>query len=349
MDEIIESEDSCVYCSKYLFGLNDFNKKMHYNTCKVRKLVESNYATSATAASASNSNAQNDLDDFLILGDNCSYCFKSFKDFKSDFNKRIHIKCCKIKKETFEHRNQQLNKLASPAQAENTPQSSQAAVVSLGDACIFCTKPLANLNDFNKKMHLENCKIRKSIEGNFSHTPKSSKKDENLVKLSEELGAQCMYCSKSFANLSDFNKKLHFEHCKLKKKKLNSSLVVVNATQASQNQTQQQVNISHTSGNNNSNNAGLILSSSCPGTPIAGTGQNGSIDLGDNCMFCSRSLVNLSNFNKKVHVETCKIKQLKKATASQLKQTNKTIRKRANTSAPIGLANKKEKTNQSEL
>lgn len=33
------------------------------------------------------------------------------------------------------------------------------------ESCIFCNKPLANLNEFNKKMHLENCKIRKSIEG----------------------------------------------------------------------------------------------------------------------------------------------------------------------------------------
>jgi hypothetical protein len=41
--------------------------------------------------------------------------------------------------------------------------------------------------------------------------------------------------------------------------------------------------------------------------------------------------MNLSNFNKKVHIETCKIKQLKKATAVRLRQQNmstKTNRKR---------------------
>ena len=123
---MIDSEESCVYCSKYLFGLNDFNRKMHIETCKVRKLVESQTAAAATAASAgangnaasqsnANSNANgsnnnngsasslelnisNQIEDYMILGENCSYCFKSFKDFKNDFNKRLHIKCCKIKK-----------------------------------------------------------------------------------------------------------------------------------------------------------------------------------------------------------------------------------------------------------
>jgi hypothetical protein len=134
---MMDSEESCVYCSKYLFGLNDFNRKMHIETCKVRKLVESqaNFnnnnnanaaggansnnsssqnqsngntnanggtattaATTATTASSLDLNLNNQLEDYMILGENCSYCFKSFKDFKNDFNKRLHIKCCKIKK-----------------------------------------------------------------------------------------------------------------------------------------------------------------------------------------------------------------------------------------------------------
>ena len=101
-----------------------------------------------------------------------------------------------------------------------------------GEHCVFCTKPLSNLNDFNKRMHIENCKIRKSIESNNSGSPlhytgaqsatppggSRKVKDENLVKLGLELGDNCVYCSKSFLNLSDFNKKLHFEYCKRKKK-----------------------------------------------------------------------------------------------------------------------------------
>lgn len=146
------------------------------------------------------------LDNFLVVGDNCSYCFKSFKDFKSDFNKRLHVKCCKIKKETYDEKN-----------------SSRMSIG--GEHCVFCTKPLANLNEFNKRMHIENCKIRKSIENNgtssyTSSSPKKGVKDDLLTKLGLELGDNCVYCSKSFVNLSDFNKKLHFEYCKLKKKKL---------------------------------------------------------------------------------------------------------------------------------
>lgn len=348
MEEAIETEDNCVYCSKYLFGLNDFNKKMHYNTCKVRKLIESNFCqrlsslspleTTSPASSQSSQQNQNqtqtsnsnaDLDEFLILGENCSFCFKSFKDFKSDFNKRIHVKCCKIKKETFEHR----NNLSKLQQANNLSMDDQT---STGESCIFCTKPLGNLNEFNKKMHLENCKIRKSIEGNFS-SPKSAKKDENMIKLSLELGAQCIYCSKSFSNLSDFNKKLHFEHCKSKKKKLNA----LNTSSPNINNN----NISANSSFNSPNSSLILVTNSCPNTPLVNTSgslsmmESGaiSLDLGDNCLFCSRSLMNLSNFNKKVHIETCKIKQIKKATASQLRQANKPIRKRTP---------KKEKTNE---
>ena len=139
----MDSEESCVYCSKYLFGLNDFNRKMHIETCKVRKLVESqanfnnnnnnNNGNATGGANSTNSSSQNQsngnanangggaatttaanaaattasslelnlnnpLEDYMILGENCSYCFKSFKDYKNDFNKRLHIKCCKIKK-----------------------------------------------------------------------------------------------------------------------------------------------------------------------------------------------------------------------------------------------------------
>ena len=79
---MIDSEESCVYCSKCLVGLNDFNKKMHIETCKVRKLVDANRTNGE----------ENQLENFIALGENCTYCFKSFKDFKSDFNKRIHIK-----------------------------------------------------------------------------------------------------------------------------------------------------------------------------------------------------------------------------------------------------------------
>lgn len=116
MDGMIDSNESCIYCSKSLYGLNDFNKRMHSDTCKVRRLVESNFvsfhhhnqqhhqqhlqASSSTGAAAvvaaSNSspsvvppvvinNHVNNaspafcLEDYMMLGDSCPYCFKSLK------------------------------------------------------------------------------------------------------------------------------------------------------------------------------------------------------------------------------------------------------------------------------
>ena len=59
--------------------------------------------------------------------------------------------------------------------------------------------------------------------------------------------------------------------------------------------------------------------------------KSNKFDLGESCLFCSRSLVNLSNFNKRIHIDTCKIKTLKKNT-SKMRQTvsAKSPRKRAN-------------------
>lgn len=313
---MIDSEESCVYCSKYLFGLNDFNKKMHIETCKVRKLVESNTNlnnnnnnTNTNGNLNQNGNVQNNqLEDFMILGENCTYCYKSFKDFKSDFNKKLHIKCCKIKKETLENRIK-MNSINNNIDANNSNLNNNQnnGSTTISETCSFCSKQLANLNEFNKRMHIENCKIRKSIEGNLNNSnlkSKSKDKDENLVKLSMELGNQCMYCSKSFVNLSDFNKKLHFEYCKLKKKKLNE-LNLTNANYQIQNGHSVQINSNNNSNMNGSNGNG---------------NKNNIVDLGDSCVFCSRSLLNLSNFNKKVHIETCKIKQMKKQNNMKMKQ-----------------------------
>ncbi len=311
---------------------------MHINTCKVRKLVDANHANSPDSQ----------MDSFIVVGDNCSYCFKSFKDFKSDFNKRLHIKCCKIKKETYDEKN-------------------NAKMSMGGEHCVFCTKPLANLNEFNKRMHIENCKIRKSIENSGSPvytSPKKTNKDQNLVKIGMELGDNCLYCSKSFVNLSDFNKKLHFEYCKLKKKKLahlsaglsmhlgscsaDSSMISSPQQSQSINNGNNPVQLSHSfnnspiNSNNNGNNLNLSLGhlnsqlmniSSLNNSVVQQHEQQlqqqqsctedskiGKLDLGESCLFCSRSLVNLSNFNKRIHIETCKIKTLKKAT-SKLRQT----------------------------
>ena len=264
------------------------------------------------------------------------------------------------------------------------------------ESCLFCNKPLANLNDFNKKMHLENCKIRKSIEGNISS--KSKKDDSASLKSGSnnsnhhnhhqqqqqhhaadnniDLGMQCMYCSRSFTNLSNFNKRLHFEHCKVKKRKLrqamggcsdqssvygqtNANLLVglspstaantplnlsLLASHNSHHHPQQHQQHHLASNQVNGGGGGIIFkpttTNACTGfvnnssniftggqaTAIASTSNGG--DLGDSCLFCSRSLLNLSNFNKRVHIETCKVKQLKKETANRLKQFNKTIKKK---------------------
>lgn len=412
LEQRVLGADSCLYCSKYLFGLNDFNRKMHIETCKVRKLIESqqssqfnnNSGSNSSNSNGSNNNQQsqngennasglnlnNQLEDYMILGENCSYCFKSFKDFKNDFNKRLHIKCCKIKKETYERKNKYSMSNGGSISLLNNSTSGDTNAL---ESCLFCTKLLGNLNEFNKRMHIENCKIRKSIEGNFNQslllnssldslnkslkipiiTPNNNNANGNnnnnnnsnvgngngeagLKKengLSVELGNQCIYCSKLFVNLSDFNKRLHFEYCKLKKKKL------------------QELNLSngnYNNNNNNSQNGGQSLNVNLVGNVNVNNNNNQQqqhhhhhqqhqhqqqqqqqhhhqqqqqqhinnihikssnnnnnkiiVDLGDSCMFCSRSLMNLSNFNKKVHIETCKIKQLKKATAMRMRQQN---------------------------
>ena len=183
----------------------------------------------------------------------------------------------------------------------NGSPNGNGANVSLTDAsalesCLFCTKQLANLNEFNKRMHIENCKIRKSIEGNFNQSLLLNSSLDSLNKslnnnnnnntnnkqqqqpggmngggggavdassvsavglglglglglnlkkeIGIELGNQCIYCSKLFVNLSDFNKRLHFEYCKLKKKKL------------------QELNMSngnYTNSNNNNNTRWLFI------------------------------------------------------------------------------------------
>lgn len=313
---MIDSEESCVYCSKCLVGLNDFNKKMHIETCKVRKLVDAN-----------RNNSENQLEDFIVLGDNCTYCFKSFKDFKSDFNKRIHIKCCKIKKETYEQKNN-LKMLARANGATSSANTSHTAANSNTNAnsnehCIFCTKPLANLNEFNKRMHIENCKIRKSIENNGMNT---KHKDESLIKIGLELGDSCMYCSKSFVNLSDFNKKLHFEYCKLKKKKLNSQQNQSGANASTGQSSFANPTSASASSSSSSNNTTNLLNASnnqMHSLLHDDSSKVAKLDLGETCLFCSRSLQNLSNFNKRIHIETCKVKTLKKA-SKKLKQTANT-------------------------
>lgn len=313
-------EESCIYCSKFLAGLNDFNRKMHIETCKVRKLIDANHSLNFN---------ESQIDNYIVVGENCSYCFKSFKDFKSDFNKRLHIKCCKIKKEYYDEKNNMKMNIG-------------------GEHCVFCTKPLANLNEFNKRMHIEHCKIRKSIESSGAASYSSSDgnspkkpKDENLIKLGIELGENCVYCSKSFVNLSDFNKKLHFEYCKLKKRKI----AQLNGNPASYSLNCTNESINNVVTNNNQNNSPNSSINFINNQLIANNQNNieacndpsqiGKLDLGESCLFCSRSLVNLSNFNKRIHIETCKIKTLKKAT-SKLRQT-------ASAKAPRKRPTKKEK------
>ncbi len=375
----ISNESTCIYCSKNLLSLNHFNKRMHLDTCKVRKLIESN--------SSFNLNINNQLEDYVILGDSCTYCYKPFKDFKSDFNKRLHLKCCKIKREAYEYRlnlskrNQQQPQQQSSApsdsidlnlstsvsnvlSSQSTP-STPTTLMTIGESCLFCSKPLANLNEFNKKMHVENCKIRKTIESNMGNdasgtsrkASNSNEKDENF-RLNIELGAQCMYCGKSFMNLSEFNKRLHFEHCKLRKRKyseLNLSSTaspISTAIATTLASTSSAASASMSASNGNPPNA-ISINLSYPTTTVAHvlntslptlqqisssvsnvsrSNSNNSLnrlEYCDSCMFCSRSLRNLSNFNKNVHIETCKLKQIKKANAIKLKQETSLNNKRS--------------------
>lgn len=348
MDDMIELEDYCVFCSKYLAGMHDFNKKMHFNTCKLRKLFDSVYTDSDTS----------DVDQFYI-DDNCGFCLKPLKDFKSEYNKRIHIKCCKIKKETFERRDSILQLQQSEEQSAATSTQSNdlspaaSLLQSLTEACIFCSKPLGNLNSFNRKMHIEHCKIRKSLEGNIRSSSKN--KDENKVKSADTVD-QCVYCNKSFARLSEFNRRLHSEHCKSKKRKLKTLNNVINSS----------INLSALNSPESNYGANLdqvqnslilLTNNSCPNTPIKGTSslnisssldqstsQNNSVPQlnvhsCEYCEFCSRSLANLSNFNKNIHIEQCKLKQAKKN--GQVKQSSRP-RKRTKT-------NDKDKSQQNEL
>lgn len=335
MDDIIELEDYCVFCSKYLAATHDFNKKMHFNTCKLRKLFDSVY-TKHTDTS--------DMDQFFI-GDSCSFCLKSLKDFKSEFNKRIHIKCCKIKKETFERRDS-IMQLQHSESASASP-SPAPLLHSLTDACIFCAKPLGNLNSFNRKMHIEHCKIRKSLEGNIrsggNHTKDQTSGKQGSSSDTSDIGDHCVYCNKSFARLSDFNRRLHSEHCKSKKRKLKTLNNVINSS-LNLNSVQSQ----ESSLDQIQNSLMQLANNSCPNTPLKGgfslnvtcsaeqsASQDNSLpqsQIGEceYCEYCARSLANLSNFNKNIHIEQCKLKQLKK-TVNGLKQANKPPRKKTKT------------------
>lgn len=331
MDSLLE-EDSCIYCSKSLYNLNEFNKRMHMNTCKVRKMIESsnpfviqqqqqqqlianavvvNSANQVVVESTQQQQQDMEHDDMIVLGDSCPYCYRSFKDFKSDFNKRIHLKCCKIKKHTLDQRQQQKS-----AQSTTSPVKSDMSGGSSSSICLFCQKSLTTLNDFNKKMHIENCKIRKSIEGTLYRRPsKSARRQQQQMNQTNMELAQCLYCAKSFHNLSNFNKKLHMEHCKYKKKKSQScerSVVQPN------HQTPSATSNSPSMSNRQTH---LILNHQLPDlsslttmnmSPMTANGLSSMIlDLGDVCVFCSRSLANISNFNKRVHIEQCKLKQKK--------------------------------------
>jgi len=140
-----------------------------------------------------------------------------------------------------------------------------------------------------------------------------------------ELGDSCMYCSKSFINLSDFNKKLHFEYCKLKKKKLQLSNTSVQQQQQQQQQQQHQQqssfnphNLMNASNSHHHHHQQQQMSSSM--LHLDDSSKVAKLDLGESCLFCSRSLHNLSNFNKRIHIETCKVKTLKKA-SKKLRQS----------------------------
>ena len=327
------------------------NRKMHMHTCKVRKLIESNTQTNSAPSSyrlndsgqlVSNNNNNNNnsgavhMEDYILLGDSCTYCYKPFKDFKSEFNKRVHVKCCKIKRETFDHR---------PAGAAGGAGVGLGSSYNYGgnssggaphtadgsiETCVFCFKPLVNLNEFNKRMHVDHCKIRKSIENSSSSSSSantsstsSSLSDPNTTATPSRgsrakgsgthrpntgdgdmngMGSECIFCSKSFLNLSEFNKRLHVDYCKIKKRKLgllNNSRNNSNSAQA----------VAASAVDNNNNNSSNSISNLMKK-------EIGAIS----CLFCARSLLTLSEFNKNVHIETCNAKQLKKAMSMHKRQ-----------------------------
>lgn len=346
--QMIDSEERCCYCTKPLSGLNEFNRRMHFDTCKVRKAVESNGLNSLIGSpnSSQNDNDHNPHDDsnsdnYVIIGENCTYCFKSFKDFKSDFNKRLHLRCCRDKKLNYERKNSMnLNKIMSQQQ-NNGLTAAPMPNSAYSEPCVYCTKPLGNLNEFNKKMHIENCKIRKSIEANIiksspnnkspnTNNKNDSTKDENTIR---DLGTHCIYCSKSFLNLSEFNKKLHNEYCKTRKRKSNQQNA--NGSTSTGNDMFNQMSTSSTSNDSNNSNNSNSNNNNNNNTSINQQDvKPNMINLGENCSFCARSLMNLSNFNKKVHIDTCKIKQLKKANAMKARQLNKSVKKRSHQQQP---------------
>jgi hypothetical protein len=346
-------EENCVYCTKFLGNLNDFNKKMHLNTCKVRRSIEASSLSIISSNGLSNSPLA--VDDCETIGDNCPHCMKSFKDFKSDFNKRIHLRCCRIKKETLEQKNKANFSLNNQTNGDLQNTSIEESNNN-SNSCAFCHKDLSKLNDFNRKMHLDNCKIRKSLEGiSPSRSSKKANKDPALTQLAQELGDHCVFCSKSFTNLSDFNKKLHFDHCKTKKKQLNT---LVDSIKKNIIVRRIQKNISESSillSNNNNQTLSSISSSLNSQNEIVGlnghvvfsspiiVNSNETIEennisniddgnnknFGDVCPCCYRGLFNLSNFNKKVHIDQCKLKETKKMEKRKLRESkSRTIRKR---------------------
>ncbi|CAF0753020.1 unnamed protein product [Brachionus calyciflorus] len=368
-DEIIDLPDNfdCMFCSNHIIDKYEcFN--MQRNKSTLREIENKNHETNSSNFKSPVLNKNKDELDYFVnehissilrkidqkreelklklnhqIDEYSNELVLELKNYGKEY-KKIHLKCCKFKKDTLEKKKQDdsaLNKKASVSSSvlnNQTPSSLSATIndplnpmsqlfQTLTESCIFCSKPLGNLNSFNRKMHIENCKIRKNLESNLQAANSDGTKVE-VVQDPDEKADNCVYCNKSFVKLKTFHRRLHLDHCKLKKRKLKEL-----NNQEINLETQEEPIVSQEISEINSNLDNEYIDQ---GHNEHVSSQNEkaqmSLDTPELCMYCSRSLDNLSTFNKNLHTDRCKIKQLKKAEAEQSKQANRNTRKRAKTS-----------------
>ena len=131
------SESKCLFCGWIMDHLNEHNKKMHHDNCKLNKNKR----------------------DYRNLDKECIFCNISYKKLKN-LEIKTHFNACKLK-------NLESVKKTIVLSGSSNAVSDQS---NYEGKCIFCTKLISSLNDYNKNKHISACQIKsfKQNNANFS-------------------------------------------------------------------------------------------------------------------------------------------------------------------------------------